>query len=61
MTEIDISGFLPGERLIIKIIDLAEKIIEGQPKEVKAELWKIHLEDVKWWRRVFGLKIPGEE
>jgi hypothetical protein len=26
------------------------KIVEGQPKEVSAELWKMYLEDVKQWR-----------
>ena len=41
--------------LILRIILTA---IEGQPPEVKAELWRLYLEDVKQWRAFFEkLKI----
>lgn len=43
-----------------KGLDLVKTIIEGQPPEVKAELWKIYLEDVKAWRAFFEKFKPKE-
>lgn len=43
--------------LILKIVVLA---MEGQPPEVRAELWKIYLEDVKAWRAFFQKLAPDE-
>ena len=37
--------------LLLKII---LEIIQGQPPEVKQELWKMHLEDVKAWREFWS-------
>ena len=37
--------------LILKIVLVA---IEGQPPDVKAELWRLYLEDVKAWRAFFA-------
>jgi hypothetical protein len=34
--------------------------IEGQPPDVKAELWRIYLEDVKAWRAFFEKFKPKE-
>lgn len=30
------------------------KVIDGQPKEVQAELWKMYLVDVQAWRDFWG-------
>lgn len=50
--------------IIANIIELALKIVllamEGQPPEVRAELWRIHLEDVKAWRTFFDKLKPEE-
>lgn len=40
----------PYEAAIIAIAHLFEKIIESQPPEVRAELWKMYVEDLKAWR-----------
>lgn len=43
--------------LILRIILVA---IEGQPPDVKAELWKLYLQDVKEWRAFFEkVKLTG--
>lgn len=31
-------------------LNLAEKIIDKQPPEVAAELWKMYMEDARAWR-----------
>lgn len=45
-------------KLIEAITKLATVIIESQPPEVRAELWKMHLEDMKAWREFWGKLIP---
>lgn len=45
---------------IEKGFELFKVIIEGQPPEVKAELWKMHLEDVKAWREFWAKFKPKE-
>ena len=39
---------------VAKGLDLAIKIVEKQPPEVAAELWKMYLADVKEWREFWG-------
>jgi len=56
MPEIPIAITLPGELVLSKLLDLILVIVEGQSPEVKAELWRLYLEDVKAWRRLWGLK-----
>lgn len=34
-------------KLVLEIVKLA---MEGQPPDVRAELWRLYLEDVKAWR-----------
>lgn len=34
-------------QLLLEIVKIA---MEGQPPEVKAELWRLYLEDLKEWR-----------
>lgn len=42
---------------LTELTKLATVVIESQPPEVRHELWKMYLEDVKWWRKV--LKIDS--
>jgi hypothetical protein len=44
----------PYEDLAIALVGLIGKVIDGQPPEVRAELWKIYVEDVKAWREFWG-------
>ena len=41
-----------------EVVKLIETAIEGQPPEVRAELWKLYLEDVKAWRSFWQGLIP---
>jgi hypothetical protein len=47
MSDITISATFPGELLLAKALDLVTEVIRGQPNDVKAELWRLYLEDVK--------------
>ena len=49
---------MPYEQLLVAILQLAQTVIDGQPPDVKAELWRMYLEDVKAWRAFFGIKTP---
>lgn len=48
---------VPGEAVLLALLGLFTKIIEGQPPEVRAKLWEYYLEDVKAWRTFWGLKL----
>lgn len=45
--------------LVTELTKLATVVIESQPPEVRAELWKMYLDDLKWWRK--ALKIDGDK
>lgn len=40
----------PYEDLAIAALCLLEKIVDGQPPEVKKQLWEWFIEDMKGWR-----------
>lgn len=47
----------PYEDLAIALVGPIGKIVEGQPPEVRRQLWEMYLEDVKAWRQFWaGLK-----
>lgn len=48
--EIEIGIPLPGERLGIEIVKLIREIVEGQDPEVKKEISRMFLQDLKEWR-----------
>ena len=41
-----------------EVVKLIEKAIDGQPPEVRAELWKLYLDDVRAWREFRSHLIP---
>ena len=41
-----------------ELVKLIEKAIDGQPPEVKAELWRLHIDDIKAWRAFWQGLIP---
>lgn len=41
--------------LATKLTELAILIAQGQPPEVKKQIWEWWIEDVRWWRK--ALKI----
>jgi len=46
----------PYEDLAIAAIQLIGKIIDGQPPEVRKQLWEWYIDDMKGWRD-FGAKL----
>lgn len=46
----------PYEDLAIAALGLIGKIVDKQPPEVAAELWRGYLEDVKAWREFWRAK-----
>ena len=45
-------------QLATVIADIIKTAMEGQPPEVRAELWRQHLEDVKAWRAFWQQFMP---
>lgn len=41
-----------------KLAELCIVIAEGQPPEVKKQVWEWWIEDVKAWRKVFKIEPP---
>jgi hypothetical protein len=46
--------YAPGEQGFIKACDVFLKIIEGQPENVRAELWTMFIQDLRAWRTFWG-------
>lgn len=46
----------PYEDLAIKALEVIEKIIDGQPPDVKKQLWEWYIEDMKGWRAFWHLQ-----
>jgi hypothetical protein len=44
--------------IIEKILDIVKIALEGQPPDVRAELWRMYLEDVKAWRAFWANLTP---
>lgn len=40
--------------LIDKGLDIAKLVIEGQPQDVKAELWRRHLDETEWMHKLMA-------
>jgi hypothetical protein len=51
----NVALYGPYEQLGIAACRLIEKIIDGQPPEVKKQLWEWYIEDMRGWRE-FGSK-----
>ncbi len=47
----------PYEAVIVALLNLVGKIIDGQPPDVKKQLWEMYLEDAKAWR-AFWAQFP---
>lgn len=49
----------PYEDLAIAVIELIKVVVEGQPAEVRLELWRMYLEDLRAWREFWsqGMKL----
>ncbi len=47
---------LPGEALAVATLEFIKSVIDGQPPEVKKQLWTWYVEDVKAWREFWKHK-----
>jgi hypothetical protein len=56
MDSLSVKG--PYEEAAISLIRLIDKVIEGQPPEVKADLWRMYVDDVKEWRAFWSRLKP---
>lgn len=52
---------IPGEALAVALLQFGteamkfgQMVLEKQPPDVAAELWRLHLEDVKAWREFWA-------
>lgn len=45
--DVDLDFKMPGEAALIKMMELAMAVMEGQPANVRAEMWNMFLQDVK--------------
>jgi hypothetical protein len=65
MPDIPDGLYGPYERLAIKICDLIEKAMDGQPPDVREKLWRMHVEDLSnwraWWDKFGSIFKPKEE
>jgi len=46
--------------IIELVLQIVLEAIKGQPPEVKAELWKMYVEDIKAWREFWSKVFPKE-
>jgi len=44
---------MPTE-IIVLVLQVILEAMKGQPIEVKAELWKMYVEDIKAWREFWS-------
>lgn len=54
--KLNIGVTAPFEGVAIALIDLAKTTIEGQPPEVKKQIWDWIIQDIKAWRKLWGLE-----
>jgi hypothetical protein len=48
-------------QLVNSILNLIAVVVESQPPDVRATLWRMHVEDLKEWRAFLkSLKLPPE-
>lgn len=45
----------PYTQVALALINLFTEIVKSQPPEVKAEIWKWYVEDMRRWRKFFKI------
>lgn len=57
MPDIKIAGsIVPFESVAVALLELITELVRGQPPEVKKQLWEWYVEDVRRWRKMWGLE-----
>ncbi len=54
-SRLDLSVQLPGEALIIKVIDLVLVLADGQTAAQKKKMWDWIIKDIERWRTFWGI------
>lgn len=58
MPDINVGLTLPGEallRVVEETLKLVRAVIEGQPAEVKKQIWEWYIEDMRALRKALGM------
>ncbi len=55
MADLDLSVKLPGEALLIKVIDLVIELSRGQSATQKKKMWDFVISDIERWRKFWGI------
>ena len=40
---------------IVAVCEMITEIVKGQPPEVKKQMWEWYIEDIKGWRKFWGV------
>lgn len=59
MPGINLTVVAPGDvvGLMRSLVDLTKAVVDGQPPEVKKQLWDWYVNDVRQLRKLFGLEV----
>lgn len=57
---ISLGGTLPGEKLIIKVLDVVLEAMRGQTAEQRATIWSFVVRDMRRWRKFWNLDKDDE-
>lgn len=52
---IEIKASFPGERIVELVLEIVLEAMRGQTPEQKAQMWDWHIENVKAWRKFWGV------
>ncbi len=52
---ISLGGTLPGEKLIIKVLDVVLEAMRGQTAVQRATIWSFVVRDMRRWRKFWNL------
>lgn len=51
---------IPGEQIVVLILQIVLKAMEGQTAEQRKQIWDWYIEDVKWWRQLLHLEAHAD-
>lgn len=51
---------IPGLRIIELSLEIVKLAMEGQTIEQRQQMWAWHIENVKWWRKLFKMDKEPE-
>lgn len=52
---IEIKASFPGERIVELVLEIVLEAMRGQTPDQKRQMWDWHIENVKAWRKFWGV------